>query len=210
MNGGCNWIDGNAPLLCRMNVAGRGAVPREPTVPTGPIVQESYGRVAPVRTIEYLLKNPYDEALFDYYFTNQIALVSLDGQVTPIGRPGVYTDVSPSPNGKYLLVDAVHRPYSYQASLREFPMRTDVWNMAGTAIRTVVDHPLQDNVSSARDAVPAGIRDVAWRPDAPATIITGPVCRHRAALRQYRLGVPERGVPYRALIQNGTHPHLGR
>ena len=172
VSGGCGWLAMTSELLCRMNVPTRGAAPVEGAAPTGPIVQESDGRAAPVRTIEYLLKTPYDEALFDYYFTNQVALVTPDGVMKNVGTPAIHTSADASPDGKWLLVRTVHRPYSYQVRLNDFPERVEVWSLDGHVARVVADRPLIDNVSSARDAVESGLRVVAWRPDVPATLFT--------------------------------------
>jgi dipeptidyl aminopeptidase/acylaminoacyl peptidase len=172
VNGGCDWLSRAPELVCRMNVATRGAPPVEGAAPAGPIVQESYGRAAPVRTIEYLLKTPYDEALFDYYFTNQIVRLTPDGSATSVGAPAIHTRVDASPDGKWLLVRTVRRPYSYQVALNDFPERTEVWSLDGRVARVVTDHPLTDNVSSARDAVESGLRVISWRPDVPATLFT--------------------------------------
>ncbi|HWG33612.1 MAG TPA: prolyl oligopeptidase family serine peptidase [Gemmatimonadaceae bacterium] len=172
VTGGCDWLSKAPQLVCLMNVAGRGAPPPDGQTPTGPIVQESYGRAAPVRTIEYLLKNQHDEALFDYYFTNQITIVTPDGASRNVGKPGIHTRADASPDARWLLVRTVHRPYSYQVALNDFPERIEVWSLDGKVARTVTDRPLTDNVSSARDAVAAGIRVVSWRPDVPATVFT--------------------------------------
>lgn len=172
VTGGCDWLSKSTELVCVMNVASRGSPPAEGEVPAGPIVQESYGRAAPVRTIEYLLKNQHDEALFDYYFTNQVTLLTPDGGSKNVGKPGIHTRVDPSPDGKWLLVRTVHRPYSYQVALNDFPERIEVWSLNGTVARTITDRPLTDNVSSARDAVAAGIRVASWRPDVGASVFT--------------------------------------
>ena len=50
----CEWVGEGASLLCEFVAADRGAAPAEPTVPTGPNVQENRGkcrrRFAPTRT----------------------------------------------------------------------------------------------------------------------------------------------------------------
>jgi dipeptidyl aminopeptidase/acylaminoacyl peptidase len=168
---GCNWLNGKAPLVCRLWPANRGAAPRSSEVPGGVIVQESYGRSAPARTYEYLLQGPTDEALFDYYFTDQIALVALDGRVTPVGQPGIHSRVAPSPDGNYLLVETVQRPYSYQVPMDVFPSRTEVWNLKGQVLREIRNSHVAEEAPSARDAVLPGVRNVNWRPDAPSTLV---------------------------------------
>ncbi|HEY5087767.1 MAG TPA: prolyl oligopeptidase family serine peptidase [Gemmatimonadaceae bacterium] len=172
VTGGCEWLSQAPQLVCLTIPAARGNPPIEGTAPTGPIVQESYGRAAPVRTTEYLLASPYDEALFDYYFTSYVSVVSPAGSIRNIGAPAVHTRVEPSPDGRWLLVRTVHRPYSYQVALNDFPERIEVWSLDGRVAKLVTDRPLVDNVSSARDAVASGTRVVGWRPDVPATLFT--------------------------------------
>ena len=169
--GGCSWTAGNAPAMCLLYPTGRGAPPKEPAAPAGPIVQESYGRSAPTRTNTYLLKNAHDEALFDYYFRSQVASITLDGTIKRLGAPSVYAQPVASPDGKYLVVRATHRPYSYQVGADAFPAKTEVWTPAGRVLRTIADRPLLDNQSSLRDATSPGIRSVSWRTDAPATLV---------------------------------------
>jgi len=168
---GCNWLNGKAPLVCRLWPANRGTAPKSSEVPAGVIVQESYGRSAPARTYEYLLQGPTDEALFDYYFTDQIALVGLDGKITPIGQPGIHNRVSASPDGNYLLVETIQRPYSYQVPMDVFPSRTEVWNLSGKVLRELRNSHVAEEAPSARDAVLPGVRFVNWRPDVPATLV---------------------------------------
>ena len=68
------WISDNE-FITLMVPENRGKAPEKPTVPSGPIIQESTGKVMPARTYQDLLKNPYDEQLFDYYFTSQLVRI---------------------------------------------------------------------------------------------------------------------------------------
>jgi dipeptidyl aminopeptidase/acylaminoacyl peptidase len=131
----CSWSGANE-LLCRLIPEGRGTAPERPLVPAGPIVQESEGREAPNRTYQDLLQSPHDEALFDHYFTSQLALVTLDGRLTSLGRPGIVADASPSPDGQWIQVDVVDRPYSYLVPMSRFPLRMEVWDRTGKLVRT--------------------------------------------------------------------------
>ena len=169
--GGCSWTAGRAPALCLLFPQGRGAEPKPPEAPAGPIVQESYGRAVPARTNTYLLKDAYDEALFDYYMTSQLTAISVDGKATAIGKPGVQTPPSVSPDGKYLLTRVTHRPYSYQVGQGNFPVRTEVWTIEGTLARMVDDRPLIEAQPSMRDSTIPGIRSISWRVDEPATLV---------------------------------------
>ncbi len=167
----CSWVDARNELLCRLIPAGRGAPPKHSDVPSGPIVQESYGQTAPARTYEYLLSSPEDETLFEYYYTNQVALVTPSGKITRLGNSGVQTAASASPDGNYFLVETAQRPYSYQVPLSSFASRTEVWNARGAVLREIQNTRVAMDAPAMRDATVPGIRDASWRPDAPATVV---------------------------------------
>lgn len=139
-------------------------------MPTGPVIRESSGRAAPARTFQDLLKNSSDEALFEHYLTSRVAKVTLDGKVTPIGAPGLVAELSPSPDGRYLLVQSIHRPFSYLVPYDRFPRKIEVWDLDGKAVRTVADLPLQEEIPISFDSVPTGPRAVSWREDAASTL----------------------------------------
>jgi dipeptidyl aminopeptidase/acylaminoacyl peptidase len=148
----------------------RGEEPPPPRVPTGPVVQENVGRTAPARTYQDLLENRYDEALFEHYTTAQLALVALDGTSTPVGEPGLIWSFDPSPDGRFLLVETLHRPFSYLVPAYRFPRRIEVLDEVGRQAHVVADLPLQEEVPTAFGSVPTGPRGVQWRADAPATL----------------------------------------
>ncbi|MGH7752874.1 MAG: TolB family protein, partial [Gemmatimonadales bacterium] len=167
---GCNWLPDSARLVCPFVPEGRGAAPQAPAVPVGPNAQETSGRAAPVRTYQDLLETPHDEALLDHYFTAQLALVDAPtGAISKIGAPAVFWGVNPSPNGEYLLVGRVTRPYSFLVPIFDFPEVTEVWNLRGERVAEVARLPLAETtpVGGVRD----GRRGVSWRPGAPATLV---------------------------------------
>src|SRR5689334_3110931 len=104
-----SWMPDNRTLLVQLVPATRGPAPVEPLVPTEPNTQESSGRPGPVRTYEDLLKTPYDETLFEYYATSQLAFVDpASGKITPIGQPAILQDVDPAPDGHHIFVTRAH------------------------------------------------------------------------------------------------------
>ena len=115
------WARDGRSLLVRLVPHDRGDPPAAATVPRGPLVQESAGRKAPARTYQDLLKNEHDEALFDHYLTSQVARITLDGKLTHVGARGVITRFAQSPDGNYILVQTIHRPYSYLVPYGRFP-----------------------------------------------------------------------------------------
>jgi dipeptidyl aminopeptidase/acylaminoacyl peptidase len=199
------WLPDGSGFLVRQVVAGRGAPPAEPRVPTGPLVQENLGRTSPGRTYQDLLQTPHDERLFDYYFTSQLAQVPLAGGAPRrIGEPGIIEEASVSPDGRFILVSRITKPYSYVAPAGRFPNRVQVLDMAGREVKRIADIPLTDNLPTAFDAVATGPRRAEWRSDAPATLFwveaqDGGNPRGEAAVRDrlFLLDAPFTGQPRR-------------
>ena len=164
-----DWLPDNRTLLVKAVPAARRPAPAEPTVPTGPRVQESDGHAGPVPTYEDMLQNPHDEDLFEYYATAQLVRVDTgNGSVTPIGNPGLLEQVNVSPEGKDVLVTRLHRPFSYLHPAREFPKEVEVWNTAGSLVYKVASLPLPAHVPLG--GVETGPRQIRWIANQPATI----------------------------------------
>ncbi|HEV7858398.1 MAG TPA: prolyl oligopeptidase family serine peptidase [Pyrinomonadaceae bacterium] len=181
------WMPDNRTLLVQLVPAKRAALPAAVTVPPGPNVQESSGKPGPVRTYQDLLKNPYDEALFDYYATAQLALVDTEsGKSTLLGQPAIFETVDPAPDGQHILIARVHHPYSYLHPVDDFPKEVEVWDRNASVVYTLASLPLADQVPI--EGVPVGPRDYQWRPDAMNTLVWA------EALDE---GDPRKKVPYR-------------
>jgi dipeptidyl aminopeptidase/acylaminoacyl peptidase len=165
------WMPDQKTLLVKLVPSGLGP-PAQPPTPPGPDVQETSGSGKASSTYEVrdVLKGPHDEELFDYYAQSQLALVDVaSGQVTPIGPPALYTGVGPSPDGQYLAVDRVHRPYSHLTTWERFPREADIWSRDGKPVQHIGSLPLAESVPIW--GVPTGPRDFFWRASAPAQLV---------------------------------------
>src|SRR5262249_59184252 len=110
-------------LLIQAVPGGRGNPPAGLKVPEGPIIQESDGKKAPVRTYEDLLQDRHDEDLFDYYATSQLELVHPHvGHLGPVrasaelggknlGKPAGFAGVETSAVCQHNLFRRIVRPY---------------------------------------------------------------------------------------------------
>jgi dipeptidyl aminopeptidase/acylaminoacyl peptidase len=164
------WMPDSRTLLVQLVSPSRGAAPAKPPVPPEPNTQESSGRPGPVRTFEDLLKSPYDENLFEYYATSQLALVDpASGKTTPFGQAAIVQSVDPAPDGRHLLVTRAHRPFSYLFPDFAFPKELEVWDTKGKLVYKLASLPLADQVPI--DGVITGPRTPRWRPNEPATLI---------------------------------------
>jgi len=164
------WVSDNQSFIVRAIPASRGAAPVISRVPDGPTVQENLGQKAQAATYQDLLKNPNDEKRFEYYTTSQAMKLGLDGTATPIGPAGMVATASPSPDGKYVLVETIHRPFSYLVPVYRFPQQSEVYSMDGKLVKALNDSPLLENIPLGPDAAPKGQRGHDWRNDAPATV----------------------------------------
>jgi len=141
---------------------------KRPTVPFGPTVQVyEAGRAAPARTIPDLLRDEFDMEIFELYTTTQLALLDTrTGRMHSIGGAGVFRYASPSPDGKYLLVERIERPYSTSVPASRFPRTVEIYDLVHRALtRTVAHIPAQEHVPLAFDATVSGPRAFGWRQD---------------------------------------------
>ena len=167
--GGCDWLDDSSALLCNFVPSGRGAAPAPPKAPSGPNIQENYGKAGPVRTYQDLLTSAHDENLFEHYFSSQLAFVdAASGKRTPVGKPGMIGGTA-SPDGQYILVRRVKRPFSRLLTWTSFPQDVEIWNRKGENVRSIADVPMGDTVPIT--GVITGPRAYRWAPLEPATIV---------------------------------------
>ncbi len=204
--GAFDWLPDSSGLMARMVPQGRGAAPDVSRPPSGPTIEESMGRAAPVRTYQDLLSNAGDEALFEHYFTSQLTLVPLRGAARTVGEPAVHLGASVSPDGRYLLKTTVKQPWSYIVPARLFPTEVVVTDLQGRVVHRVADLPLRDDIPTAFDATAPGPRSVQWRADAPSTLVwaeaqDGGDPRNAAEVRDrvFMLAAPFSGEPTRLI-----------
>jgi dipeptidyl aminopeptidase/acylaminoacyl peptidase len=163
------WLS-NQELVCKFVPSDRGEAPVKSPIPTAPIVQENLGKRTPSRTFINLLKDAHDEALFEHHVFSSLHSVALDGTQTQILASCLIDEAKPSPDGQYLLLTTIQRPYSHQFPAGFFPRRIQVIDRAGNLIYHLADLPLVDYRSTKFDAVRRGPRNVFWRSDRPATL----------------------------------------
>ena len=165
-----NWVS-NTKLMYKAIPETRSAKMAAPETTEGPVVQENQGEEAAVRTYQDLLKNPYDEALFDYYATAQLFLYDLESEKhQKFGQPGIHTQMSPSPNGEYIFLTTLEKPYSYLVPYSRFPFAANIFDLEGKIVQTVAKIPLAENIPKGFGATRTGPRSFSWRADVPATL----------------------------------------
>ncbi|MBW4668071.1 MAG: prolyl oligopeptidase family serine peptidase [Cyanomargarita calcarea GSE-NOS-MK-12-04C] len=164
------WLS-NSALCVKTILIERPEPPVAPLVPLFPNIEENLGRKTPSRTYTNLLQNPHDEALFEYYLTSNLELISDDsGTREELLQNSLIHETLPSPDGNFILISTLHRPFSYQLPVSRFPTKIQVLDRTGKLIYEVADLPLDDSRSTKFDAARIGRRGVSWRSDRPSTL----------------------------------------
>ncbi len=143
----------------------------EDALPVGPSVQVTSGKRTTVRTYQDMLQNPIDEQKFEYYTTSTLAKVTENSKPEYLGNPGIINNFSVSPNGDYLLVEQIMRPFSYIVPYYRFPVWVEIWNNKGQLLKKLAEIPLAENIPQGFSAVREGSRSHQWRADKPATVV---------------------------------------
>ncbi|MBB1149440.1 S9 family peptidase [Myroides sp. NP-2] len=166
------WMKDNEQILVSVIPANRPAlIDTKKNLPTGPIVSISEeGVVSQNRTYQDLLKNKTDEANFETLVTSELYLIDLKGNKKLFKEAAMYASESFSPDGNYLLVTTLEKPFSYLVPLNRFPMKTTVYKADGTLVKQVNDVPLSEIMPKGFMAVREGKRNMQWRADQPATL----------------------------------------
>ncbi len=163
------WMPGNRKILVTLVPEKRGPAPVEPRIPIGPTVQVSGGKQAMVATYQDMLKSPHDEALFEYYASGQPAFVDIaTGNIELFGAPGIFGQMEPSPDGRFLMVTRIKRPFSYSVGANQFARSTGIYDLAGNTVKILADLPPTENVPL--NGVATGPRGIRWQARKPATV----------------------------------------
>ena len=147
-------------------------VPREPAVASGPVVRMTGGRKVKTPTYPSLIQTPYERAQLEYYTTGQLGRIELKGGVKDVGAPAMIDSVNVSPNGQYLRVTVMQKPFSYLVPVSSFGSHEELWSSDGRLVATLAKRPLRENdtygddpAAGARTANDSARRAFAWTAD---------------------------------------------
>lgn len=166
-----SWFNDGSGLLVRMLPDNRPAlIDTKKALPEGPIVSVSDGQISQNRTYQDLLKNPADETNFETLLTSELYKIGLDGSKEQWKGPGMYVGQSFSPDGKYLLLTTLNKPFSYTVPYYSFPNIAEIYTASGDFVMKFNEQPLLENLPVGFMATQEGRRNIYWRADKPATL----------------------------------------
>ena len=166
-----SWFkDGESLLVNMLPATRKELVNTAEAVPTGPTISTSDGSKAQNRTYQDLLQNPNDVFNFEQLATSALVKVNLDGTSTLWKDAAMYSDVSFSPDGNYIMTSTIHKPFSYIVPYYRFPETVTVYQQDGTEVKVVNETPLLEELPQGFMATQTGKRRISWRADQPATL----------------------------------------
>ncbi len=172
MGDAINWFEDSEHILVKMLSNERqGLIDTKSTVPTGPTISVSDGEEAQNRTYQDLLKNPNDEHNFEQLAMSELYKVSTSGEKELFLETAMYDDISFSPDGNYIMISHIKKPFSYIVPYYRFPFETIVYNNDGSVVNTVLTVPLMEVMPKGFAATREGRRSLRWRSDKPASLV---------------------------------------
>jgi len=163
------WLPDQQKILVR-RIKDRGPVPQKPTIPIGPKMLEDAGAGArSTYESRNLLETAYDDELFSYYTTCELVIYDTKTKTSKVVGPNAnYIWAGVSPDGNYILVERMKKPWSHEVAWWRFAHDVEVWDINGKMVQTVVNHPIANEVPI--QGVITGPRSVNWQPTAPNTL----------------------------------------
>ncbi|HEX8017406.1 MAG TPA: prolyl oligopeptidase family serine peptidase [Flavobacterium sp.] len=166
-----SWFLDNETILVKMLPKNRQPLlDAKKDLPTGPIISNTSGTKSQNRTYPDMLKNQNDEINFENIITSELYKVNLNGTATLFKAAAMYAGERISPDGNYIMLTTIQKPFSYVVPLNRFPSKTVVYDNNGVEIKVVNEVPLNEIIPKGFMAVRKGKREMAWRNDKPATL----------------------------------------
>ena len=142
----------------------------ESAEPIEPRIEETTGKLSQMATFQNLLRTRADEDRFEELATTiPLRVDPRTGAAVELGPAGLYQLVEESPDGQFLLVHRLRRPFSFRVPYGYFARCAEVWTAAGEPVTVVADLPVSDEVP--RMGVPVGPRRICWDERDPARLI---------------------------------------
>jgi dipeptidyl aminopeptidase/acylaminoacyl peptidase len=166
-----SWFLDNETILVKMLPKNRQPLlDSKKDLPTGPIVSNTSGEKSQNRTYPDMLKNKNDEINFENSMTSELYKVNINGTATLFKEAAMFAGERISPDGNYIMLTTIQKPFSYVVPLNRFPSKTVVYDSRGKEIKTVNEVPLNEIIPKGFMAVRKGKREMGWRNDKPATL----------------------------------------
>lgn len=196
-----NWFKDSESILVKIISNDRKElINTAEAIPEGPTISVNDGKKAQNRTYQDLIKNANDEHNFEQLALSELHKISLNGTSLKWLESAMYKSISFSPDGNYVMVSTIEKPFSYIVNYNRFPSKTKIYTKNGMEVATVLESPLLEELPKGFMATKKGRRNISWRSDKPATLI------YVEALDE---GDPKKQVEYRDEVFQLEAPFTG-
>ncbi|MEO7962939.1 MAG: prolyl oligopeptidase family serine peptidase [Gemmatimonadaceae bacterium] len=173
-----DWTGDSNRIVTVLIPDARPAAPVPPAVPQGPrvkLAEESDKNH--LRTYASLMATPFDQALLEWHSVGQLAFIDVRTRVvTKVGAPTMIESLDVAPDGKYIRVGRMTKPFSYLVPVSNFGSVDEIWTSVGKVVAKLGEEPLNLGVDTARAVTapgagdgegrqPGGKREITWRPN---------------------------------------------
>jgi len=166
-----NWFKDSESLLVKFVPAKIQSITlADDLIPAGPRISTNNGEKAQNRTYQDLLKNKNDEKNFEILAMSDLYKVSIKGKKRLWKKSDMHREISFSPDGAYVLVSIIKKPFSYIVPYYRFPSKYIIYKSNNKKIKILADIPLIEDLPKGFMAVRKGARSFKWRLDKPASI----------------------------------------
>lgn len=166
-----SWFPNSEQLLVKtIPVNKLPLINTQKSLPVGPTIAVSENTKSQNRTYQDLLKNPTDETNFERLMLSDLAILDISGNSKVFKENDLYVDEKISPDGNYILVTTLEKPFSYIVPYNRFPMRSKVYALSGSLVKEVNYSPLNEVMAKGFMAAKPGKRNINWRADKPASL----------------------------------------
>ncbi|MEO8934867.1 MAG: S9 family peptidase, partial [Xanthomarina sp.] len=167
------WFkDSKSLLATTLPTDSKALIDAKEAIPTGPTISISEAGVeAQNRTYQDLLKDKNDEYNFELLTQADLYKINIDGTSKLWKKSDMYLSMAFSPDGNYVMVTTIKRPFSYLVPYYRFPSTTTIYKSNGDFVNTFLEVPLIEDLPKGFMAERIGKRSVSWRNDKPATLV---------------------------------------
>ena len=169
------WMPDQKTLLVKLVPDGMGAPPPEPRCRPVPVSRRPKAkkvRAAPTKIATRSATNTTKMFSITTPPRNSLSSMRPPRRSRRWESRQIIQSLAPAPDGRHILVTAIHKPYSYVTTYDRFPQEVEVWDVSDRShvfAHPIASLPLADRVPIA--GVPVGPREFSWRATDPATLV---------------------------------------
>jgi len=180
LTSGLQWADQGRRIFATFVPDNRPPEPKITPEPNQPMVRLTEAVRNRTRTYQGLLTDTRSQGQLEYLTTSQLAWVNVsDGRLHKVGQPAMIRSFDVSPDGRYVRVVTMLKPFSYFVPASSFGRMEEIWDESGKVLAEIEKRELRAPQSD-DDAEPQG----AQRPDAKRNLTWHPSGQGLSYLQQ--------------------------